>query len=295
MEKETCAIIGCGRVGRALAIALKNAGYSISVMKDQNKKVLTFIKKLFPKTLVTSDYKNWPDFDVLIIAVNDDIIESISDELANENIQLNKRVVAHTSGVKTSNILNSLNKNNAYLASMHPVQTFSGAQSDVNKLHNSYFALDGNEKAIKVLNKILEDIGGKSFTIPAEFKPYHHLACVLSSNYITTLMNLAMDLFEPLEIPRNQIKSILLPLMKNAVENMSDQSVASALTGPIVRGDVKTIQEHLNLLKRQKVSWFSTYINLGIETVKLARLQPGISENKLDAIESLLETELVKK
>jgi hypothetical protein len=39
----------------------------------------------------------------------------------------------------------------------------------------------------------------------------------------------------------------------------------------------------------------STYINLGIETVKLARMQTGISENKLDEIESLLKTELAKK
>ena len=288
MRNESCAIIGCGRVGRALAIALKNAGYPISVIMDHDKKVLAIIKELSPESLITSTYLDWPNFDVLFLAINDDKISSEAEFLANSTIKFKNCVVAHTSGVLTANILAPIRKKGAQIASFHPVQTFSGAQNDTYKLRNSYFALEGEEEAINVLQKMVADIGGKSFVISPELKPFHHLACVLSSNYVITLMSLAVSLFEPIGIPKEQTKSILLPLMKNAVENISHQSLSSSLTGPISRGDTDTVQQHIELLKKHNKKLLTIYAELGIETVKLARSRAGLSKANLDKIESLM-------
>ncbi len=288
MINQKCAIVGCGRVGRALAIALKNAGYSISVLMDHDGKVLAIIKELFPESLITSTYTDWPDFDVLFMAINDDRISGQAELLANSQIKFNNRIVAHTSGVLTSKALDHLSKRGAHVASIHPVQTFTGSQNDTYKLRNSYFAMEGNEATINILQKIIADIGGKSFVISPELKPFHHLACVLSSNYVITLMNLAVSLFEPIGLPKEQTKAILLPLMKNAVENISDQSLSSSLTGPISRGDIDTVQQHIELLKKHNKKLLTIYAQLGIETAQLARSQAVLSKSNLDKIESLL-------
>ena len=62
MQKEKCAIIRCGRVGRALATVLNKAGYHISLLMDQNEKVLKELRESFPDSRLTQNYKNWPDF-----------------------------------------------------------------------------------------------------------------------------------------------------------------------------------------------------------------------------------------
>jgi predicted short-subunit dehydrogenase-like oxidoreductase (DUF2520 family) len=292
MKKQTCGIIGCGRVGRALSIALKNSGYSLSVLMDKNRKVVDFMRALFPESLVTADYKDWPHFDVLFIAVNDDYITTTGQELADSTIEFGKSIVAHTSGVLTSESLSPLERRGVKIASMHPVQTFSGAQNDTYKLRNSFFALEGKAEAINVLQGVIADIGGKSFVISPDFKPTHHLACVLASNYVITLMNMAVSLFEPLEIPKHQIKSILLPLMKNAVENISNQEMSSALTGPISRGDLQTVEKHINLLQTNNSDLLKLYADLGLETVKLARTQPAAKKSDLNKIEATLKESL---
>lgn len=289
MTKQTCGIIGCGRVGRALSIALKNAGYSISVLMDKNRKVVDFMKDLFPESLVTMEYKDWPHFDILFIAVHDDDIASTGTDLANSPIHFVRSIVAHTSGVLTSESLSPLEQKGAKLASMHPVQTFSGAQNDTYKLRNSYFALEGKAEAINVLQEVIANIGGKSFVISPEFKPTHHLACVLASNYVITLMNMAVSLFETLDISKYQIKSILLPLMKNAVENISNQEMASALTGPITRGDLQTVKRHVELLQNKNDKLLKLYAGLGLETVKLAHSQSATKKSDLNKIEAVLK------
>jgi predicted short-subunit dehydrogenase-like oxidoreductase (DUF2520 family) len=287
--KNRCAIIGCGRVGRALAIALKNAGFTIAVLADKNRKVLDFVKNLFQSNLVTQDFQNWPEFDVLFIAVNDDAIAAVAGNLASSPLPLQNKIIAHTSGALTSELLLPVKKKHAKVASVHPVQTFSGAQNDTYKLRNSYFALEGDPEACASLEKIISKIGGKSFNIPQEFKPLHHLACVIASNYIITLMNLAAGLYESVGMTKEHVKTILLPLMKTAVEHIASQSLESALTGPIARADVNTIARHLELLQRQDNSLLKLYARLGAETVPLALAQHGSHKKNLKEIESLFK------
>ncbi len=292
MQKLSCAILGCGRVGRALAIGLKNAGYSLAVLADSDQRILPIMRGLFPNSQVTAKMQNWQNFDVLFIAVNDDAIATTATKLAKSEIPFQNRIVAHTSGAHTAELLTPLAEKGARTASLHPVQTFSGAQNDAFKFSTSYFALEGDVKAVAALQKIVTRIGGKSFVIAAELKPLHHLACVLVSNYVTTLMNMAANLLQPAGIPMEQAKVILLPLLQNAVNNLEHQEIAQALTGPIARGDVQTVQKHLQLLREHYRELLPIYLEMGLQTLKVAHRQPAVAKAKLAQIEAILRQAL---
>ena len=77
--------------------------------------------------------------------------------------------------------------------------------------------------------------------------------------------------------------------MKNAVENISNQEMASALTGPISRGDVETVKKHLELLQNSSDNLLKLYAGLGLETVRLAHSQPAAKKSDLKKIEAVLK------
>ncbi|MCH7535149.1 MAG: DUF2520 domain-containing protein [Bacteroidetes bacterium] len=208
-----CGIIGCGRLGRALAVALTNSGIDLVLLMDNNRKLLFTMQRLFPKVKLTWQARDWPALDILLITVNDDEINPSAKELSESDIDFTGVVVAHTNGALTSEELSPLKAKGAFLASMHPVQTFSGTGKDAIRFRKSYFALEGEDPALTVLKNLIDTIGGKWFELQPEHKANHHLACVLVSNYVIALMKMATDLLEPTGLPRSEAKKILLPLM----------------------------------------------------------------------------------
>ncbi len=285
-------IVGCGRVGRAFAIALSNAGYPIAFMVDDNRKLLFTLQRLFPNTRVIPEYRNWPAFDVLLIAVNDDAIGQVAETIADAGQNVSRKVIAHASGALTSEVLAPLQEKGAFVASIHPVQTFSGAQKDAKKMQDCFFALEGDPRALQTLKGMVETMGARWFELKPEQKSLHHLACVLVSNYIVTLINVAVELLQSVGLDEDDAKRVLSPLIQASIDNVANQSLSAALTGPISRGDANTVERHLNLIRRDHPDLLPLYVEMARKTVELAQKQPGRSEADLLKIRQLLEDAL---
>ena len=284
-----CGIIGCGRLGRALAVALTNSGIDLVLLVDNNRKLLFTMQRMFPKVKLTWQLSDWPPMDILFITVNDDEINPVAKEIFESAIDLSGVIAVHTSGALSSTELSPLKEKGALLASMHPVQTFSGTSKDAMSIRKCYFALEGETKALPVMKTLIEKMGANWFELKPEHKSNHHLACILASNYVIALMKMATDLLEPIGLSRSEAKKILLPLMSSAVENISNQSLAMALTGPVARGDAKTVLHHINLLKKQHPGLIELYTSLARTALELAKELPDAKLPDLEKIEGLLE------
>ncbi len=289
MDSTKIGILGCGRVGRALAIAVQNAGCQVVLLSDQNRRLLLTLQKLFRHATVTPQFDDWPELDILFIAVNDDQISPVAKRLALSDVDLRGKVVAHTSGALTSEHLQPLKDRGAYIASFHPVQTFTGTRRDAGVLRGSYFALEGDPEALESLKRVVERLDGRWVILQKEQKVRHHLACVLVSNYVITLMNLAVNLLQPAGLEEEEAKKLLLPLMKASLQNIENRGLSAALTGPISRGDVSTIRRHLRLIQAEHPELLTLYLELAKMTVELARKQQGTSLKGLQEIRDLLQ------
>ena len=207
METYSIGIIGPGRVGKALLMALKHAGHRIQLVGGRNTDNLETLKAELPETLFTSNYTHWPPVDILFITVPDDAIEDVADRISRSKVNLRSVIVAHTSGAKSSDLLFNLREKGALVASIHPARSFAGLPDDYRKFRGSAFAIEGDPQAAAVLSRLFSSLGGIPFQIPTEAKPLYHLACVMVSNYSTALMGSGLSILEQIGIPRPKGRS----------------------------------------------------------------------------------------
>src|SRR5699024_1014118 len=94
----------------------------------------------------------------------------------------------HCSGNESANILEPLQKKGAYIASMHPLQTFN-QDSGAEAFSDIYFSLQGDSELLSTLRKVAEKLGANTIKINSRQKAHLHAAAVMASNYLMTLID----------------------------------------------------------------------------------------------------------
>jgi predicted short-subunit dehydrogenase-like oxidoreductase (DUF2520 family) len=265
-------IVGAGAAARSLAAALHRAGVTIAGVYSANgrsaRALAGTVKAPLSGTLTTAS--QFSPF--VILAVPDDVIEQAAGTVAAALRNARSTIVVHLSGAQTSTLLRPIKRKGAAVASMHPLMTFPARRASV-PLNGAWFALEGDRTAVSMCRRILDRIGATSFTISRKGKSFYHLAAVFASNYPVTLLGVVEQLAVEAGVPRKDVWKIFRPLVLAAVNNVLATSPAAALTGPIVRGDHRTVLRHLEALASSERMNHLTplYAALGVETAALAQ------------------------
>jgi predicted short-subunit dehydrogenase-like oxidoreductase (DUF2520 family) len=273
-------IIGIGRLGGALAIALDKKSFEIETLVARDikkaKKIVEFFKHK-PNVSPTNDFSNISS-DVILIAAQDSQIEFIADDLA-EKIT-HKPAVFHTSGSLSSGVLKRLKDAGCRTGSIHPLVSISDARLGAERFANAFFCVEGDTEAVAVAEKIVAELGGKSFAIAAEYKILYHASAVTASGHLVALLDAAIEMLMKCGLNEQNAQTILLPLVKSTIENLNEQTTAAALTGTFARADVGTLGRHLDVL-REKVppELLEVYLQLGSRSLHLAETQGANKEN----------------
>jgi predicted short-subunit dehydrogenase-like oxidoreductase (DUF2520 family) len=135
----------------------------------------------------------------------------------------------------------------------------------------------------ETLISLAQALGGRPALLKTGEKAKYHAAAVIASNYLVTLFALALDLLGRAGVPPDLAREALPPLMAGNLENLATLPPAQALTGPIARGDVETLQKHLTALA--DTPYGAVYRTLGQLTVALA---PHLEDNTRQALLDLL-------
>jgi predicted short-subunit dehydrogenase-like oxidoreductase (DUF2520 family) len=282
-------VIGVGRMGGALAIALSKKGYKVKqlVTKDRERaeKIAGYINPK-PKVLSPTEYEK-VSTDIIFISAQDSEISNIDRLLA---IDLeNLPYVFHNSGAKSSDILSELRKNGCQVGSFHPLVSISDPVKDAKNFQDAYFCLEGDEEAVEIGGYIVNALGGKSFSVPTEYKSLYHASAVMACGHLVTLLSLAFEMFNKCGLESSETQQILLPLIKSTINNLSHQTPAEALTGTFARGDIETMSDHLQAIKtNMRPELLEIYKVIGLESLNLAEHQ-GIDENAINMMQTLLK------
>ncbi len=289
----TISIIGVGKIGGALAIALARKGYKIEnlVSRNQEKsqKIAGFVSANWlggsPEELskITSE--------VIIISVQDYNIEAVADELA-KNIK-HTPTVFHLSGSLSSDILQNLKKNGCQTGSIHPLVSISDSVLGANRFSDVYYCVEGEAKAIEIAKNLVADLEGKTFEIDSKFKTLYHASAVTACGHLVALFDVACEMLSKCGLSEAQSKEILFPLVESTISNLKNQTNAAALTGTFARADEETFEKHLIALKENvSDAAIETYLQLGARSVHLAEEQ-GADKDKLEILSNKIS--LAKK
>jgi predicted short-subunit dehydrogenase-like oxidoreductase (DUF2520 family) len=267
-------IVGGGRMGRGLASALSGAGERVTLWSRRE------------AAGAVDDAVGGAD--TIVLAVPDDAIAVVASGLAAVEAVTGEQVVLHLSGLHGRDALRPLVASGAALGSMHPLQTVSDPETAPERWRGAYAAVEGDERAVREGERLARLLGLTPFRLHAGQKAAYHAGAVMVGNYSVALAGAAARLASSAGVPMELAARIYLPLLAGALENLGRQSIASALTGPVRRGDLTTIREHLDALQSDDRRLYAV---LGLEALRLAR-EAGLEAARADAVESRLRNAL---
>ncbi len=257
-------IIGAGRAGVGLAVALTQAGFAVRLHGRKPKEVPSAIE------FSHGELPAWvADVDVLVLAVRDDALAALAAELSRAGKLSERQVVLHLSGVLDATVLESLRSCGCKLGSLHPLQSLSDPETAPERLRGAAGAIEGDAAAVDRAEQLATAVGLKPLRMSSESKPLYHAAAVFASNYMVTVAAAAHRLLERAGVSPEDARDALAPIIRGTVENIVRRGPEEALTGPIARGDIATIRKHLNSLSTKEAA---LYRALGHAALDLAHL-----------------------
>jgi predicted short-subunit dehydrogenase-like oxidoreductase (DUF2520 family) len=281
-KRYSISIIGAGRVGTVLGRELSGKGQRIVSVISASPSSAKRCAELAGCAIASTHLSDISlESDIVLVTTPDDVLCNVAEELAAiDNLHWDALTAAHTSGALTTTALLPLKRRGAKTVSIHPMQTFSNVVSSPASLKGIYFGVEGDPDAIEVAKSLIHDVEGHVIIIQQESKTLYHVAGVLASNYLVTLINLIGEIFSSIGVPRTEFFEVIEPLLDQTLRNIKHTSPANALTGPIERGDVGTVRLHLEALSMRLPHLIPFYTAMGLETVRMAVRKGSISEKQ---------------
>ena len=282
----TVGIIGPGRAGIGLGLALARAGYPVR-LHGRHKTALPA-----PLTLTVGPDDRPPPWigeaGVLVLAVRDDALRGLALMLQHSQTVRAEHVVLHLSGVQGQEALGPLVTSQAALGSLHPLQTISDPEGAPERLKGAWAAVEGMPRAVEVAERLARDVGLKPFRLATKHKAVYHAGAVFASNYFVVIEAVAQRLLRHAGLTDAEAWQALRPLVEGTLANLSKQQPAEALTGPVMRGDAETVVRHLESLT---IDDQNLYRLLGRAALELARKR-GMDEALAEKMAAALATDL---
>lgn len=279
-------IVGAGVVGSTLGAMLFEKGCEIVSITNRSSQPARALAKIVRCKKVSTSLANIsPDADFLLFAVSDDALPEVV-RRCSKNAKLQKMVVAHTSGVHSLDVLKPFQRHGIMVGSLHPIQSFPNTKNlrdCIKSMRGISFGVEGEGKALEMIKRIVRKLGGRPVYVPKEIKPLYHAACVFASNYVVTLLNAIAEVSGTLGFHRRW-REIMLPLFTTSVENALRFSPQKALTGPIVRNDVRTIELHFKALQKFAPHLAPLYGIAGMETARVARKNGNLTTRQFQDV-----------
>lgn len=194
---------------------------------------------------------------IILIAVPDSAVPQVMAQLSSYPDELPKRIVLHTSGALSSDVLAPLRSFGALAGSIHPLQSFSGVAMPA--LDGRIFAVEGDPGAIRVARSITRALGGQAFLLNPAAKPLYHAAASMSAGHVLAIVESAIQVFASLGMRRREALRALLPLTRQVLENEERLGTRAAWTGPLALGDYQVISSHQAALRAYPPEYFAAY------------------------------------
>lgn len=280
MSQPRVTIIGAGRMGQGLGLALKRRGYKVAL-------VARTPRDITPPLMLHqgSRAEATSGAELVLIATPDDAIGSVAAELAAEGAITRDQVVLHLSGLLDRNALLPLEETGAACGSFHPLQSVAEPATAAERLKGAYVGIEGDDRALVAAERLANTLRMIPVRIPASAKPAYHAGAAFVANYTVALVGVAERLARAAGVPPDIASRIYLPLLGGAVANLNALGPAASLTGAVRRGDEQTIRAHLKALNAEDRTLYRTVSRAAITLAREAGLSEGAAQRVDEALD----------
>lgn len=282
-------VVGAGRVGAVLSAALRAAGHQVVAAAGESAASRERIATLLPGVPVEKPTDVARGCDLLLLTVPDDMLDNVATTLVGAGAIRPGQVVVHTSGRHGLAALHAVTARGARPVALHPAMTFTGTSLDLPRLRGCVFGMTAGDDERDLAESLVADLGGVAMWVAEERRALYHAGLAHGANHLVTLVTQAMDLLTAAgaDDPAATLRPLLTAALDNALERGDD-----ALTGPIVRGDVRTVQAHLHDLVETSPATVPSYVAMARATAERAMLDGRLLPIRASRLAGLLDDAL---
>ena len=262
-------VFGAGKVGSALARALRAAGVATT---------LRAARKKLPKTL---------DADVVILAVRDGDVSLLAEQMRDARVVPRRAVVVHVAGALDAEALAPLRGSCAGVAQMHPMISFASRRF-APRLTRGNVHVQGDAPAVARAARVARLLGMTPRTIPNLDTIAYHAAAGLVANGAAALAAVGAELLALAGVSPSVAPKMLGPLLRSVADNVEALGFPDALTGPVRRGDAGGVEKHLSTLDAKLPDAVPLYLAAARAQLPLARAIGDAPREGFDAVERVV-------
>ena len=286
---DCIAILGLGKVGTAVGCLLKASGFRIAAVADLSADALEKGVAFTGGKAFTNPAEAAAQANCIFIATGDDAIASVCAEIVRNGAVKPGDKVIHMSGAGGLDLLAPARAAGAAVGSIHPIQSFADVEGAIRNIPGSTFGITADDALTDWAVAMVKALQGVPFFVPEKDKALYHAAACMASNYLTALMHMVEKSYRTLGLTRDEALRAFWPLVQGTLINVKSKGAVGALTGPIARGDIGTIEKHLKALRAALPELLDSYCALGRTTVGIALEKKTLSAERAESIHKLLK------
>ncbi len=266
-ETPYTGIVGAGAVGTALGVALSRAGWPIHAVATRDagrrERFTSLVEGargfIEPQALVE-------EVELIILAVPDDVIAPLAAGVR----MYGGQAMVHTSGALGAEVLQPAMAAGTQIGAFHPLVAFADTERAIAALRGATVAIEGDDQLAALLSDMAERIGATAVRLAPGSKAAYHAAAVLAAGGFVALLDAIAELGAVAGLDEAGSLTIYGPLIEGTLGNARALGIRAALTGPMTRGDVGTLEAHLAALAAHAPAALELYAAAARREIALA-------------------------
>ncbi|MDD9942192.1 MAG: DUF2520 domain-containing protein [Myxococcales bacterium] len=271
------AIVGCGRLGCTVASGLVASGRTVACIYDHSGAAARALADRLPGTGIARDLRSIAqDVQTIFVTVPDREIHKVATALD----VTSQQGVVHCSGATDLRVLSTCATHGAEVACFHPLQSFPDTEGDKERLSNIAIGIEASGALEARLLHLVDDLESRTVRLEGVDRSAYHAAAVFVSNYLVALFSAATKAWSAAGLRAEDARTALGPLSAGTLDAIAAAPLRDALTGPVARGDIATVQAQLQTLASDP-ELATLYRMLAIELLSLGLPSSGAQQRQL--------------
>ena len=284
-EPPLIGIVGAGAVGTALGAALHRAGWPVVAVASRDEARRERFRALVPTARAFAEAAPILDeAELVILAVPDDAIAGLAGELRLYGGQ----ALIHTSGVLGAEVLEPARAAGTQIGAFHPLVAFADTERAIAAFRGATIAVEGDDQLASLLARMAEALGATAVRLAPGTKAAYHAAAVLAAGGFVALLDAIAELGAAAGLDEAGALAVYGGLIEQTLGNARALGIRAALTGPMTRGDVGTLERHLEALARLAPDVLPLYRAAAEREITLAESRGSLAPHAAESMRRLL-------
>jgi predicted short-subunit dehydrogenase-like oxidoreductase (DUF2520 family) len=250
-RNPTAFIVGAGPVATALAGALRLGGVPVLGLWARRAAPARQAGSIAGVAAFSSAP---PDIlletEIVILAVRDQSVAAVAQMLLGTGLINKRHVLLQCAGAMSAKeVLGQVAGQVAGVGTLHPLSAIADGKLAMRALKGTVFGVEGDEVGRAAAGKLVAAMTGIVLALDGAQMASYHAAAALASNYIVAVIDAAAGMLANAGVSADRAAQAVIPLAEGALRNIAAHGTTGGLTGPIRRGDLATVQRHLDAIK----------------------------------------------